>query len=1371
MTRPPFRHLTLLLTALLLLSTAVGAADFHPITSATTSTSNDLWAVSNLIQGPGSGFNSAQPHTANGTGSGYAWVTEAPNGGTEDYYANGVSDPVLVFDLGSNRQLNEISTWGYADTNTNGAKDFTLQFATSAEGPGSFGNSIDYSPSFDAAFPSANRDSHVFSEVVSARYVEMTITGNWRGQQGGTGGGDRVGLGEVAFENNVPNPNPIIEVAGGVNFGNFSTAPGVVTSNLSISNLGTDLALEITSVSIQPGTPGAEYLSVAGGALTISAGQSSDLTITFDAGANEGCFSAQLELATNDPERPTVNVLLIAGVNCVPVEPDEPLFSVDSGTFTSDFQLTLTTPTPGAIIIYTSDGSAPSALNGTNYSGPITINSSAQVRAATISGDLPPAIATENYVRLAADVQAYSSALPILIVENYGAGTIPNKGWSTNTQTGAGLQQRPHQPAYLQIVDRDPNTDTANIGATPDLTSRIGIRVRGAFSSTWNPKPYSLETWKKDADEDRDVRPLGMPDESDWVLYYPHPGYDRSMLYNTFIWELARETGRYGNDFRFVDVFVNENGGDLTMSDRRGVYAFAEKVKRGADRIDFEKLTDDGATGGWLLGINRMDAIPPGGFPAENGATSPQFFHTAGPNRTQQTAPNQPGGGDDIPRQYNAYINFESPNGYRINPAQRATIEDWFREFEDVFYDDAVWRDPVNGYRKYLNTRDFIDYFHLLNLAKQGDGLLISMFPWVSSGERKLHMGPMWDFNNGAYGSTTNSPLYFRKDRLWYPRLFQDPDYNREYVDRWYELRRGPLADDNMDGIIDRQSAEITAGLASAQGASGWSGRLSTMKANLRNRAAWLDSQFFAPPEISEIAGFVTLNNASGTPGTIFYTTDGSDPQPPDMPTVTETILLDQGTTATALIPSETNGGSTLTLAEWTTTPLPPNDASWIVGTTGIGYQYDGLIGLDVEEMKGENATAYARIPFGVTDQATLDRWNRLTLRMKVEDGFIAYLNGIKIEEFQAPASPDWESLATASHSDSLAINFIDFDISAHLGELQAGSNMLAIHLLNSSVGSSDLLALPQLVAAEVGNSVPGAMAYVGPIELSSSATIRARIFSENGNWSAINESTFITGTPADASNLVVSEIMYHPIEPQVDSEFIELQNISETETIDLTQVAFTAGIDFVFPTGTTLAPGERIVVSGSNFNNATRLANSGEQIVLSAASGSIIRDFRYYDKSPWPESADGSGFSLVLIGPSSNPDHKLPENWRRSSAAGGSPGASDAIEFVGDPEADDDNDGMPALLEHLFGSSDTLAGGSPIRLELAPDGEVLIEFPRDAGADKLSVVFESSPDLTTWSTEDAVLEKVTVSPFPKEKWRLGAATGDRKFLRIRVEN
>jgi hypothetical protein len=60
------------------------------------------------------------------------------------------------------------------------------------------------------------------------------------------------------------------------------------------------------------------------------------------------------------------------------------------------------------------------------------------------------------------------------------------------------------------------------------------------------------------------------------------------------------------------------------------------------------------------------------------------------------------------------------------------------------------------------------------------------------------------------------------------------------------------------------------------------------------------------------------------------------------------------------------------------------------------------------------------------------------------------------------------------------------------------------------------------------------------------------------------------------ANNLVVSEMMYDPVESEIGVEFIELQNISQSETIDLTQVAFTAGINYIFPTSTTLAPGGR---------------------------------------------------------------------------------------------------------------------------------------------------------------------------------------------------
>ena len=58
------------------------------------------------------------------------------------------------------------------------------------------------------------------------------------------------------------------------------------------------------------------------------------------------------------------------------------------------------------------------------------------------------------------------------------------------------------------------------------------------------------------------------------------------------------------------------------MADRQGIYALVEKVTRGEHRVDFDKLSEDGSSGGWLLSINRMDAWPVEGFPAANGGNA-----------------------------------------------------------------------------------------------------------------------------------------------------------------------------------------------------------------------------------------------------------------------------------------------------------------------------------------------------------------------------------------------------------------------------------------------------------------------------------------------------------------------------------------------------------------------------------------------------------------------------------------------------------------------------------------------------------------------------------------------------------------------------
>ena len=570
-----------------------------------------------------------------------------------------------------------------------------------------------------------------------------------------------------------------------------------------------------------------------------------------------------------------------------PPPPAPVQFSRSSGVFTNPFTVELTTLDPDAEIRYSLDGSTPGLTEGSLYSAPIPITGTTRVRAIALRAGQASKLSGGSFIKLAPNLAGYTSSLPIMVIENFGAGTIPRKGWNS---TGAGIKQVPRQTAAWLTFER--NGTQSGFTDAPQMTSLIGIRGRGAYSTEWRQKPYSVEGIDEEGNEAA-IAPLGMPRHADWVLYFPDPEQSRdpTLLFNTFAYELSKNMGDYAVRFRWVEAFINEHGGDLQLSDRRGVYAIMEKVARGKDRLDFQPLAADGATGGWLLNINRMDPQPETGWPAPNGATQPWFFHTAGPNRILETKANTAYGGvpgDDLPQQSNGYLNFDNPNGYHINLGQRAAIEGWFKRFEDVLYNDAVWRNPTNGYRRYLDTRDFADYFLINVLTRNGDGLLISMFPWKGDDD-KLRMGPAWDYNWASYyisGGPTGS-LMHRAEQLWYPRLFADPDFNQLYIDRWWELRRGPLSNAALHAIIDGQAAEISPAKALLNGVptSGeWTSRLTQMKNWLAQRANWIDSRYLPPPSFNQDGGEVPDGftvTLSGAAGTIYLTTDGTDPRAP----------------------------------------------------------------------------------------------------------------------------------------------------------------------------------------------------------------------------------------------------------------------------------------------------------------------------------------------------------------------------------------------------------------------------------------------------------------------------------------------------------
>ena len=175
--------------------------------------------------------------------------------------------------------------------------------------------------------------------------------------------------------------------------------------------------------------------------------------------------------------------------------------------------------------------------------------------------------------------------------------------------------------------------------------------------------------------------------------------------------------------------------------------------------------------------------------------------------------------------------------------------------------------------------------------------------------------------------------------------------------------------------------------------------------------------------------------------------------------TQTETILIPEGADARALIPTD----GTLGL-DWI---LPGfGDSAWLAGPTGVGYDYGDLVGLDISAMRNVNETAYVRVPFQVDAAADV---GQLILRMKYEDGFVAYLNGVEVARGNAPPAEEltWNSgsLGGATRGDDYAVVFEEFDITAYGDRLIEGENILAIHGLNAGLNSSDLLVLPELVA------------------------------------------------------------------------------------------------------------------------------------------------------------------------------------------------------------------------------------------------------------------------------------------------------------------
>jgi hypothetical protein len=205
-------------------------------------------------------------------------------------------------------------------------------------------------------------------------------------------------------------------------------------------------------------------------------------------------------------------------------------------------------------------------------------------------------------------------------------------------------------------------------------------------------------------------------------------------------------------------------------------------------------------------------------------------------------------------------------------------------------------------------------------------------------------------------------------------------------------------------------------------------------------------------------------------------------------------------------------------------------------------------------------------------------------------------------------------------------------------------------------------------------------------LDISVSTCINARILS-GGLWSALVQVNFIN-QDEDYTQLRVTELHYHPpdfisgsdtIEGQ-DLEFIEFKNTGNN-AINLSGLVIDSAIHYTFPVNSLLPPRQFYVIASkptkfyeyygmlSSGNFQGNFSNTGEEILLTDASGSEVLDFVYDDSSPWPSDADGEGFSLhsATVNPSGDPgDYSY---WTLSVVKDGTPFADNVLSEDEDPD------------------------------------------------------------------------------------------------------
>ncbi len=271
-------------------------------------------------------------------------------------------------------------------------------------------------------------------------------------------------------------------------------------------------------------------------------------------------------------------------------------------------------------------------------------------------------------------------------------------------------------------------------------TRGLKCRIRGHGNSTWNTIYTNKRSYLLKLDEEKEL--FGMNAARKWVLQANVT--DKTSLRNVYSYHIGAEIFDHAGwtaKTQFVHLVLNNK--------YLGLYGLMEKLEISPARLNL----DDGS---FLAEVNSR---------------------------------------------LNREWNFTSTKGvkFSIREKKGETI-DYYRaaekklqDFENVLFSDS-FKDEKTGYREFVDLESFVDWYLINEYTKNHDARFQdSCFLFYSSADKKLHMGPIWDFdiacgNAQHHGSGETEGLLIQSQH-WFKRLWEDEFFRQKVAERWADCR------------------------------------------------------------------------------------------------------------------------------------------------------------------------------------------------------------------------------------------------------------------------------------------------------------------------------------------------------------------------------------------------------------------------------------------------------------------------------------------------------------------------------------------------------------------------------------------------------